>query len=197
MMIGIVIIFLASFERKETNIEIIVLLAIMTALAVVGRIAFVSLGSIQLASLIIIVTGIVFGKEMGFMTGALCALITGLILGFGIWVVIQMFAWGMMGFVAGLLAKKLTNNRYLQATYGLIAGILYGWITNISVFQFMTDYSITSIIGIYVASIPLDLLHGATNFVALIILGPAIIEILNRIAIKYGIKEAEETAIQQ
>jgi hypothetical protein len=55
---------------------------------------------------LVVFTGVFFGRQSGYLTGAFTALISNMILGQGAWAPWQMYAWGMMGFFAGLLAEK-------------------------------------------------------------------------------------------
>ncbi|MEX2104005.1 MAG: ECF transporter S component, partial [Bacilli bacterium] len=92
--------FFLRFEMKKTDARIVVLISILAAIAAIGRIPFAALPSIQPTSFVIIVTGLAFGAETGFMVGATAALVSNFFLGQGPWTPWQMFAWGMMGFTA-------------------------------------------------------------------------------------------------
>ena len=54
-------------------------------------------------SAIIIITAVAFGPEAGFLTGALTAFVSNFIFGQGPWTPWQMFTWGLVGFLAGIL----------------------------------------------------------------------------------------------
>ena len=77
----------------------------MSALAVVGRTVFsiVPLPNFKPCSAIIMITAIVFGPETGFLTGALTAFVSNFIFGQGPWTPWQMFTWGLLGFLTGLM----------------------------------------------------------------------------------------------
>ena len=52
-----------------------------------------------------------FGPEAGFLTGAVSALVSNFFFGQGPWTPWQMFAFGVLGFLAGLLYKyKIIKN---------------------------------------------------------------------------------------
>ena len=94
--------FYIRFERKAFVSREIVLVAVLAAIAAVSRVPFSILPSVQPTSFVIIVSAIVFGSETGFMIGATAAIVSN-ILGQGPWTPWQMFSWGMIGFIAGLL----------------------------------------------------------------------------------------------
>ena len=53
-----------------------------------------------------IIAGVAFGGEVGFLVGAMTMLTSNMIFGQGPWTPWQMFAMGIIGFLAGVLFKK-------------------------------------------------------------------------------------------
>ena len=100
--------FFARFERQKPRARELVPLAVMAALGVVGRTVFqiIPLPNFKPVSAIVIITGVAFGPEAGFMTGALTGFVSNFIFGQGPWTPWQMFCWGMIGFVAGRLQRR-------------------------------------------------------------------------------------------
>ena len=184
---GVILIFFTLFETRYVQTEKIVLIALLASLSSAGRILFASIPSVQPASFIIIMTGIVFGGEMGFMTGAVCALVPNLILGQGPWTVWQMFAWGMMGLLSGILSGILRKNRYICVAYGILWGFLFGWIMNLWAFTGGLEMTAASYIAYCITSIPHDAAHAIANAVLLFALGKQFLKILDRVAVKYGL----------
>jgi len=188
-MIGMIVLFFSVFETKNVVAEKIVLIALLSSVSAIGRILFSSIPSVQPASFIIIVTGIVFGGEVGFLTGAITALASNLVLGQGPWTVWQMFAWGIMGFSSGLLKTPLLKNKWIFCVYGLLWGVVFGWIMNgwFLISSNVSEINIKILIAACVASFPMDLAHGVSNLVLILFMGKEFIKMLNRIAIKYGL----------
>ena len=75
------------------------------AVASAGRVVFNFLPQIQPVTAIVIIMGVYCGKQTGFLTGSLCALVSNLFLGQGPWTPFQMLAWGLVGVLAAVLAK--------------------------------------------------------------------------------------------
>lgn len=96
--------FFLVFGKKPQARELVPI-AVMAALGVVGRTVFsiIPLPNFKPVSAIVIMTGVVFGPETGFLTGALTGFVSNFIFGQGPWTPWQMFSWGMIGFLAGLL----------------------------------------------------------------------------------------------
>jgi len=97
--------FFLVFDRKKPEAREMIPIAVMAALGVVGRTLFslIPLPNFKPVSAIVIITGVAFGPEAGFLTGALTGFVSNFIFGQGPWTPWQMFCWGMIGFAAGLL----------------------------------------------------------------------------------------------
>lgn len=177
------------FEKKDTGVDKIVIISILSAVASAGRVLFSSIPSVQPASFVIMITGIVFGAEAGFITGAITALSSNLLLGQGPWTVWQMFAWGLMGYVSAILYKILIKNKFIFSIYGLIWGFIFGIIMNAWILFSGREgiFSIERAILINIASFPMDLAHGIFNLILILLFGTKFIKIFKRIAVKYDI----------
>ncbi|MGF7031606.1 energy-coupling factor transport system substrate-specific component [Paenibacillus mucilaginosus] len=183
--------FFLRFERRSIQARELVLLAVLSALAAVGRVPFAALPSVQPTSFIIIVSALVFGSETGFMVGAVAALVSNMFLGQGPWTPWQMFSWGMIGWTAGTLYRwGWLKHRLLLLAFGFVWGILFGWIMNIWFLANMgQDLTWPSILAAYAASFYFDLAHALCNVLFLALLGPGWIKILERYKRKYGLLE--------
>ena len=183
--VGVFYAIFKMYEAKKPPVESIVLIAVLTAIAVVGRIILMSIPAVNLASFIIIMVGVVFGKEEGFLVGALTAFVSGLFMGMGYWVLFQMLAWGLMGASAGFLASRFDSVGF-RIVFGLLWGFLYCWITDISaIFYSGTALEITPIIALYLNGVSYDLTHGVTNAVLLVVLYDWFKKMFTRAKVKY------------
>ena len=82
-----------STGRQPINTMVISVTAALTALAVLGRILFASLPSVQPVTFLVLLSGYVFGSGTGFIVGMLTGLISNFFLGHGPWTLWQMLAW--------------------------------------------------------------------------------------------------------
>ena len=146
------------------------------------------------------ITGIAFGPEAGFLTGAVSGFVSNFLFGQGPWTPWQMFAFGVAGFLAGVLAKKgwLTAEKRLPA--GLFGGIcvllLIGPILDTcSLFTMSTEITAASAAGIYLAGLPVNAVHAFATFLTVFFLGKPIEEKLDRIKVKYGMMGGDEDEI--
>lgn len=181
--------FYIRFERKAFVSREIVLVAVLAAIAAVSRVPFSILPSVQPTSFVIIVSAIVFGSETGFMIGATAAIVSNIFLGQGPWTPWQMFSWGMIGFIAGLLRNTFFMKKlWGRLLYGLIVGFLFGWIMNFwGLLGFIREATWETVIAYYVASFYFDLSHAISNVIFLLLFSTSWITILTRFKKKYDI----------
>ncbi|MBO1005547.1 ECF transporter S component [Pseudogracilibacillus auburnensis] len=182
--------FFLTFEHRETNVRLLVVLAAMIALSVVGRFIFAALPGFKPVTAIVILTALYFGPEAGFLVGALTAIISNMYFGQGPWTPFQMFAWGIVGLLAGLpdIRTMLLKNKFVLILFGLLAGVFFSLLMDI--------WTVLSIDGVfnmkrYVAavslSIPFMLTYAVSNVVFLLLTIKPIGDKLERVKSKYGL----------
>jgi len=184
-----VIPFLLKFESKRMEAREVVLISILAAIAAVSRVPFAALPSVQPTSFVIILTGLVFGPETGFMVGAVAALVSNIFLGQGPWTPWQIFAWGLMGLTAGLLpARSWFKSKIGILTFGFIWGFVFGWIMDTwFVVGFINPLTWKSVLGSYISSFYFDLLHALSNVFFIRLFLSSWMKVLQRIKLKYGL----------
>lgn len=97
-------VFFAAYESSAPRLRDIMPTVVLAALAAAGRILLAPIPDFKPVSAIAIIAGVVFGRKSGFMVGALAALASNFFFGQGPWTPWQMYAWGLVGYGAGLLA---------------------------------------------------------------------------------------------
>lgn len=118
-------VFFATYESSTPRLRDIMPTVVLAALAAAGRILFAPIPDFKPVSAIAIIAGVVFGRKSGFMVGALAALASNFFFGQGPWTPWQMYAWGLVGYGAGLLAtipakapKSTDNSRLAECGEG-------------------------------------------------------------------------------
>lgn len=186
-----IFIFLWSFEKRKPKTREIVTLAVMTALAVVGRLAFFMTPQVKPCAAIIIITGVMLGRQSGFLCGALTAFVSGFFFGQGPWTPWQMIAFGIIGFLSGVLFSKknikYAYNKWIISIYGFLATfVIYGFILDTATVFMYTDTPKTeTFVATYLSGIGFNLIHAASTFVVLFLISNATIKKLERLKIKY------------
>lgn len=180
--------FFLSFERKENAGTKLVLIAVMTALSVAGRMIFAMIPGFKPVTALVIITAIYFGKEAGFITGALSAVLSNFYFGQGPWTPFQMLTWGLIGWVAGMLAKKLVNNKIYLSIYGFLAGISFSLLMDIwSTLWMYGSFNLSRYLASVTTALPYTALYAVSNVIFLLLLTKPIGKKLERIKTKYGI----------
>lgn len=184
--------FFIRFEKRELKAEEMVLVSMLAAIAAIGRVPFAAIPGVQPTSFVIIISALVLGGEVGFMVGCTGALVSNIFLGQGPWTPCQMFCWGMMGFIAGLLRNtKFMKSIVGRCIFGAICGFVFGWIMNLWQLLYL-DPNILSwkvFIAYCITSFKFDLNHAISNIVFLSLFSSRWLKLLNRVQIKYGLLE--------
>lgn len=180
--------FFWRFERRRVPAAELVLVAVLVALAVVARYLFAALPSVKPVAAIVIIAGMTLGGEDGFMVGAMTALLSNFYFGQGMWTPFQMLAWGVMGLLAGLLAKPLQQNRVLLAVYGAFAGVLFSAIMDVWTVLFVGQgFEIARYGAAMLSSAQVTLTYVVSNVVFVVPLSYPLGRVLERVKRKYGL----------
>jgi len=188
-----VIPFCMVFESRKPKAREVVIISVLCAIAVAGKTAFFMLPQFKPTVALIIVTGICFGGEAGFLVGAVTGFVSNFFFGQGPWTPWQMFALGIIGFIAGILFKKglLRKTRASLCVFGFIASlIIYGGIMNpASVIMLQNNITTKMILYAYIKGFPFDIIHGLSTAFFLWFISEPIIDKLERVKAKYGLGE--------
>lgn len=178
------ILFITGFEKKKTGTRRMVLVAVMTAISVLGR--FIPF--FKPVTAITVITAMYLGGEAGFLVGSLSALLSNFYFGQGPWTAFQMLSWGIIGLIAGLLAEHLVKSKILLLLYGVLSGIAFSLIMDIwTVLWYSAGFDIELYLASVTAAIPHTILYAVSNFVFLFYLSKPFGDKLERIKIKYGV----------
>lgn len=183
--------FFMVFEGRKPQVRELVVLATMIALATAGRAAFFMTPSFKPIVAIVIVSGIAFGGEAGFLVGSMTMVVSNFLFGQGPWTPWQMFAMGFIGFLSGILYRVglLPTKRISLCIYGfLVTLFIYGGIMNpAALFMSVYEFSWEGLLAIYISGIPVDLIHASSTFIFLWIGAKPLLEKLQRIKVKYDL----------
>ena len=187
--------FFLIFEGRKPQARELLTIAVLVAIAVAGRAAFFMVPSFKPVVAVTIISAVCFGAESGFLVGALSMLSSNMLFGQGPWNPWQMFAAGIIGFLAGILFQKgwLKARKISLCIYGFLATVfIYGGIMNPASLV-MTSYAITkrNLLAIYMSGLPVDLVHASATVIFLWIASKPMIEKLERIKVKYGMIEED------
>lgn len=178
--------FFVRFERGA-GVGEMVLVSVMTAFSVVGRLAFSLIPSFKPVTAITMIAGIALGPESGFLVGSLSAVVSNIFFGQGPWTPFQMLAWGLIGFLCGILFRKRTKpNLLLLSGMGILGGVLFSALMDIWTALSIDGYFLPSrYLACILSSLPVTMTYAASNVVFLLLLARPLLARLERIRIKY------------
>lgn len=187
--------FVMIFEGRDPQARELVIISVLSAIGVAGRAAFFMLPQFKPVAAIVILSGVAFGAESGFLVGAVTMFLSNILYGQGPLTPWQMFTMGIVGFLAGILFRKgfLRRDKFSLAIFGSVTVFLvYGLIMNTaSVFVWQAKVNWKMLATSLVMGVPFDLIHAGATFFFLMIIGEPMLEKLDRIKIKYGLIENE------
>ncbi len=187
--------FFMVFEKREPKAREMVLIAVLSAIAVVGRAAFFMLPAFKPLVAIVIIAGVSLGPEAGFLVGALSGFVSNFFFGQGPWTPWQMFAFGICGFLAGLLFQKgyLSKKTLPLAVFGGFAIMLVcGPLLDLASFFTMAMQQTPAMFwALLLSGIPYNAVHATATIFFLAMLAKPMNEKLDRIKLKYGLMEPE------
>ena len=185
--------FFLIFEGRKPQARELVILSVLSALAIGGRAVFFALPGFKPVAAMVILSGVAFGGEAGFMVGSMTMFCSNVLFGQGPWTPWQMFAMGVMGLLAGILFRKglLHRDRFSLSVFGgLVTFLIYGGIMNpASVLMYQQNVNLKMILSAYITGVPADAVHALATVLFLWFLSESMLEKLDRVKVKYGLLE--------
>lgn len=196
IMIYAMIPFFAGFERRRPEARDIVTLAVMSAIAAASRVAFMPLPHFKPLVGITMISGMAFGPQAGFLTGAISGLVSNFVFGQGPWTPWQMFAYGIAGFIGAWFFRIgifNVNRRFRTAiiSFLVVLCIIGPILDTCAVFTMAGEIDMKILPTIYMSGVPVNAVHGIATALTLFFLGKPMMEKLDRIKVKYGMMDTE------
>lgn len=142
---------------------------------------------------IIMLSGIAFGPEAGFLVGAVSAFASNFFYGQGAYTPWQMFAYGAGGMLAGFLFAKgrLPQKRWVMAVFGFLACVLFvgPLLDTCTVFLTLPVINAQTAWPLYISGFPVNISQGVCTALTMVLFGPALLEKLDRVKLQYGMTE--------
>lgn len=180
--------FMLGFERGADNAAKAVLAAVFTALSVAGRVLFAATPGFKPVFAMTILAGAYLGGETGFMVGAFSALLSNFFFGQGGWTIFQMFTWGFIGLVAGLLGPLMRKHTAVLCTLGFLAGPLFSFVIDIwSTVWIFGKFSWKAYLATTLNALPFTIMYAVSNVFFLLILARPMRRTMKRVTVKYGL----------
>ncbi len=173
----------AWYERKRPPARVVGVVAVLAALAVVGRLAFAAVPNVKPTTDIVLFAGYALGAAPGFAVGAISAIASNVFLGQGPWTVWQMAAWGGVGIGGALLAwgtRGRELGRVELAIYCGLAGFAFGALMDVYQWTLAARQDLSTYLAIATTSLPYNMAHAVGNVVFCLLIGPVFVRSLRR-----------------
>lgn len=169
------LLFFAGYEASRPALRQIMPTLVLAALAAAGRILFAPIPDFKPVSAIAIIAGATLGRRNGFMVGALAALTSNFFFGQGMWTPWQMYAWGIVGYLGGVLADLGAFRKRNGAVrmvplmaWGFASALVFGLFINAyDVIGFVQPFTWPGAVARVAAAVPFDAMHGVATCVFL------------------------------
>ncbi len=180
---------LLSFEGRKPGARQLVVIAILCAIAVISRIA-IPIPHFKPLFAVIMLSGIAFGPQTGFVVGAVSAFVSNFFVGQGAFTPWQMFAYGAGGLLAGALFYRNRQRPWIYAAFGFFATLF--WVGPLldtgSVFLSLAAFDIKGVLLVYLSGLPVNLIQSASTALTMLILAKPFLQKLDRMKLKYGMQ---------
>ena len=195
MILELMVPFFMAFEGRKPQARELVVIAVMCASAIVARTA-IPIPHFKAIFAVIMLSGIAFGPEAGFMVGAISAFASNFFYGQGAYTPWQMMAYGAGGMLAGFLFAKgrLPQKPWVMAVFGFFATILWvGPLLDCShIFLMLSAINRDSVLAALISGFPVNLSQAICTVLIMLLFGRALLDKLDRVKTKYGMMEDED-----
>lgn len=195
MILELMVPFFMAFEGRKPQARELVVIAVMCAIAIVARTA-IPIPHFKAIFAVIMLSGIAFGPEAGFMVGAVAAFASNFFYGQGAYTPWQMMAYGAGGMLAGFCFAKgrLPQKPWVMAVFGFFATILWvGPLLDCShIFLMLSVINRDSILAAFISGFPVNLSQAICTVLIMLLFGRPLLDKLDRVKTKYGMVEDED-----
>ena len=194
IIVELMIPFFMAFEGRKPQARELVVIAVMCALAIAGRVV-IPIPNFKAAYAIIMLAGIAFGPEAGFLVGAITAFASNFFYGQGPFTPWQMFGYGAGGMLAGFCFREnwLPRKNWVMAIFGFVTVLLWvGPLLDCShIFLVLPKISWTAVIATFISGFYVNVSQATCTSLVMLLLGNPLLEKLDRVKLKYGMMEDE------
>lgn len=126
------------------------MVSMLASVSAASRILLTFIPNVSLTTPITIISGVFMGPVGGFLVGLLSMVISDIYIGFGPWSFVTSFSMGLVGFLSGLLIRRI-GDRFLIFTFSYLVTLLYDLLTSILTLSLMFNTPIyVSILNLFV-----------------------------------------------
>jgi energy-coupling factor transport system substrate-specific component len=170
------------YERRRPSARMAAVVAVMSALAALGRDAFVALPDVKPITAMTFVVGYALGPLPGFTVGALGMLVSNFVLGQGPYTPWQMAAWGLVG-LGGAALGRLTRQRVRRVPLALAcaaAALIAEEIMDLYTWTLGAVHTPAAFLAVAAQGLPYDIAGVVSTFLFGLAFAPELAQVLAR-----------------
>ena len=171
-----------TYERRRPSAQLVAVVAVMSAVAALGRDAFVALPDVKPITAITLVVGYSLGPLPGFTVGAIGMLVSNFMFGQGTYTPWQMAAWGIVGLTGGALGA-LSSRRLGRLPLALACAttaLAAKEIMNLYTWTLGATHTPAAFVLVAGAGLPFDVTDTVASFLFGLAFAPELARILDR-----------------
>lgn len=175
-----------AYERHRPSARMAAVVAVMAALAALGRDAFAALPDVKPITAMTFVVGYALGPIPGFTVGALGMLVSNFMLGQGPYTPWQMAAWGMVG-LAGAALGRLRSGRLNRVTLALacgLAALVAKEVMNLYTWTLGASHTPAALLAVAGQGLAYDVTDAVASFLFAIAFAPELARVLARVRLR-------------
>jgi energy-coupling factor transport system substrate-specific component len=171
-----------AYERRRPSARMAGVVAVMAALAALGRDAFAALPDVKPITAMTLVTGYALGPLPGFTVGALGMLASNFVLGQGPYTPWQMAAWGMVGLLGAALGAlgRRRLGRLALALACALAALGAKEIMNVYTWTLGASHSPAALLAVAGQALPFDVTDVIASLLFGLAFAPELARVLGR-----------------
>lgn len=158
------------------------LIGMLVATLEAGKLVLASMPNIEIVSLLIILYTLQFGKKT--IAGvAVFVLLECAVWGIGLWTIMYLYLWPLLSVVTYCL--RGIDSRWFWSIFSAVFGVMYGALCAL-VYLFFGGPQ--TAFAWWIAGIPWDILHGAANFVLMLVLYTPLRSVFRRLSAQRNVQ---------
>jgi energy-coupling factor transport system substrate-specific component len=179
---GVLAVGWLAYERSRPSALMVAVVGSLSALAALGRDAFVALPDVKPITAMTLVAGYALGPLPGFTVGAIGMLASNVMLGQGPYTPWQMAAWGLVG-LAGAVVGRASGRRAGRLTLAAacaLSALVAKEIMNVYEWTVSANHSLPSLWLMVGKGVPFDVTDVIASFLFGLAFGPELARLLGR-----------------
>jgi energy-coupling factor transport system substrate-specific component len=178
-----------TYERRRPSARMAAVVAVMAAMAALGRDAFAALPDVKPITAMALVVGYSLGPLPGFAVGALGMLVSNFMLGQGPYTPWQMAAWGIVGLLGATLGS-LSRRRLGRVPIALacaISALIAKEIMNFYQWTLGASHTPAALLAVVGQGVTYDVTDVIASFLFGLAFGPELARVLRRTQVRMQI----------